>query len=115
MTTSLLVVLTEPVDGRADEYNDWYSGRHLTDVLAAAGFSAAQRFQFVESKLSRRPAARYLAIYEVDAAQREKAEQLLLDSAGTEAMPISDAMAPRPITWWFESITDRVTPSTPAE
>jgi hypothetical protein len=108
MATALLVVLTEPVPGREDEYNDWYSNQHLDDVLAAAGFVAAQRFRFVPSTLSRRPAAPYLAIYEVPADQREEAEKLLLGAANTAAMPISEAMAPRPITWWFESICDRV-------
>lgn len=108
MATALLVVLTEPVEGREDEYNDWYTNDHLVDVLAAAGFRAAQRYQFVPSKLSRNPAAPYLAIYEVDAADREQAEKLLLETANTPAMPISDAMGPRPITWWFESICDRV-------
>lgn len=108
MATALLVVLTEPVEGREDEYNDWYTGNHLADVLAAAGFKAAQRYKFVPSKLSRNPAAPYLAIYEVDAADREQAEKLLLETANTPAMPISDALGPRPITWWFESICDRV-------
>jgi hypothetical protein len=108
MATTLLVVLTNPAEGREDEYNEWYTGQHLDDVLAAAGFRAAQRFKFVESKLSRRPVAPYLAIYEVDADQRERAEQLLLETANTDAMPISDAMAPRATTWWFEPISDRV-------
>jgi hypothetical protein len=114
VATALLVVLTNPVDGREDEYNTWYSDQHLDDVLAAAGFGAAQRFRFTPSKLSRSPAAQYLAIYEVDAEQRELAEQLLLKAANTEAMPISGAMAPQSITWWFESITDRVLPKQPA-
>lgn len=108
MATALLVVLTEPVEGSEDEYNDWYTGRHLDDVLAAAGFRSAQRFKFVPSKLSRRPTAPYLAIYEVDADQRDQAERLLLEAANTDAMPISGAMAPRPVTWWFESICDQV-------
>ena len=108
MATALLVVLTNPVEGREDEYNEWYSGQHLDDVLTAAGFEAAQRFKFVPSKLSRRPSAQYLAIYEVDVEQRERAEQLLLKTATTEAMPISEALGPRPITWWFESIGDRL-------
>lgn len=108
MATALLVVLTQPVEGREDEYNDWYTNNHLDDVLAAAGFAAAQRYKFVPSKLSRHPAAPYLAIYEVDAEHREQAEKLLLETATTPAMPISDALAPRPITWWFEAICDRV-------
>jgi hypothetical protein len=115
MSTALLVVLTNPVEGREDEYNAWYSEQHLDDVLAAAGFEAAQRFRFAGSKLSRNPAAQYLAIYEVDADKREEAETLLLQSANTAAMPISDAMAPGPITWWFESITDRVARPEPAK
>jgi hypothetical protein len=108
VATALLVVLTNPVEGREEEYNEWYSGQHLDDVLTAAGFEAAQRFKFVPSKLSRRPSAQYLAIYEVDAEHRERAERLLLETATTDAMPISDALGPRPITWWFESIGDRV-------
>ncbi len=108
MATALLVVLTHPVEGREDEYNDWYTNNHLDDVLKAAGFSAAQRFKFVPSKLSRNPAAPYLAIYEVPADQREQAEKLLLETANTPAMPISDALGPRPVTWWFESVCDRV-------
>ena len=40
-----LVVLTNPVAGREDEYNDWYSNRHLGDVIAIPGIVAAQRFK----------------------------------------------------------------------
>ena len=108
MGTLMLVVLTNPVEGREDEYNDWYTGRHLDDVLATEGFQAAQRFAWVPSKLSRNAPYRYLAIYEVDADSRERAEAALLRAANTEAMPISDAMDKRTATWWFSSITDRV-------
>jgi hypothetical protein len=108
MAKTLLVVLTEPVEGREDEYNDWYTNDHLDDVLKAAGFEAAQRFKFVASPLSKRPIAPYLAIYEVDSDKREQAEKLLLETAMTPAMPISDAMNPRSTKWWFEAICDRV-------
>lgn len=108
MGTSWLVVFTNPVEGREDEYNEWYTGRHLDDVLAAAGFSAAQRFKWVPSKLSRNAPHNYMAIYEIDDEHREQAEKALLEAAGTAAMPISDAMDKRPVTWWFTSITDRV-------
>ncbi|WP_019874064.1 hypothetical protein [Sporichthya polymorpha] len=109
MAIALLVVLTEPIPGREDQYNDWYTNRHLGDVLAAAGFTAAQRFHFVPSKLSRNPPpAPYLAIYEVDADRREEAEEFLLAAVRTEAMPISAALGPGAVTWWFESMCDRV-------
>jgi hypothetical protein len=103
-----LVVLTNPVEGREDEYNEWYSGRHLEDVLAVEGFQAAQRFEWVPSKLSRNAPFKYLAIYEVDEEARERAERALLETAGGPGMPISEAMENGRATWWFSSITDWV-------
>jgi hypothetical protein len=102
------VVLTHPAEGEEDAYNRWYTGQHLDDVLSAAGFDSAQRFRFVPSKLSRKPVEPYLAIYEVDADRREECEALLLKTANTESMPISDALGLPAITWWFESVCDRV-------
>jgi len=114
MANLWLVVLTNPVDGRDAEYNAWYSDQHLHDVLAVEGFRAAQRFEFTPSALSQEAPYRYLAIYEVDEDRRERAEELLLSTAGSEAMPISDAMAKERATWWFTSITDRVPAPSPA-
>ena len=102
-----LIVLTNPVEGREDEYNDWYSGRHLDDVLAVRGFRAAQRFVFRPGKLCGDAEFRYLAIYEVDATTVAEAEAALLAAAADkESMPISSAMARERATWWFEAITD---------
>jgi len=103
-----LVVMTKPVEGREDEYNEWYTGRHLEDVLAVEGFVAAQRFEWIPSKLSRNAPYKYLAIYEVDEEARERAERALLETAGGPGMPISDAMDTDNAKWWFTSITDRV-------
>ena len=104
----ILVVFTNPVEGREDEYNEWYSGRHLDDVLAVEGFRAAQRFKLVESKLSRNCPHGYLAIYEADHDDAERAETALFAAAGTDAMPISSAMAQPQVTWFFQTITDRI-------
>jgi hypothetical protein len=104
----MLIVLTNPAEGREDEYNDWYTGRHLDDVLACEGFRSAQRFAFTPGKLSGEAPYRYLAIYEADEGSVERAEAALLAAAGTEEMPISSAMARERATWWYTSITDRV-------
>ena len=103
----LLVVLTKPVAGREDEYNEWYSGRHLDDILRMEGFTAAQRFEFVPSELSDDAPFPYLAIYEAEEGSRERAEAALL-SATKEQMPISKAMDRDNLKWWFASIGDRV-------
>lgn len=104
----LLMVLTNPKEGREDEYNEWYTGRHLDDVLACEGFRAARRFEFTPGQLSAVAPYRYLAIYEAEEGSIERAEAALLAAAGTDDMPISRAMARERATWWFTSITDRV-------
>jgi hypothetical protein len=104
-----LIVLTNAVDGQDEQFNDWYTDRHLNDVLAIDGFVAAQRFAFVPGKLGPEAPFRYLAIYEVDADSVEEAEQALLAAARDERhMPISDAMARERATWWFVEVTERV-------
>ena len=44
MGTYLVLVMSDPVDGRDDEYNQWYEHTHLDEVLVTAGFTSAQRF-----------------------------------------------------------------------
>lgn len=57
------VVLSNPVPGRDQEYNDWYSNRHLADVVAVPGFVSAQRFRLVDPEAEDAPHQRYMAIY----------------------------------------------------
>ena len=53
MTKCNFVILSNPVAGREDEFNEWYTKQHLDDVLKVPGFVAAQRFtaQDPENKL----------------------------------------------------------------
>ncbi|MGI9624473.1 MAG: hypothetical protein ACR2PK_16700, partial [Acidimicrobiales bacterium] len=59
-----LFVYSNPVDGREDEYNDWYDSVHIAEVLEVEGFVGCQRFS-VDPGTDSAP-ARYLAIYEID-------------------------------------------------
>ena len=43
-----LVVYTSPVEGREDDYNEWYDNQHLGDVIAAAGFDRAERLRLTD-------------------------------------------------------------------
>jgi hypothetical protein len=109
MPSLRLIVLTNPVEDREDEYNEWYSGPHLRDVLAVKGFTSAQRFHFKPGQLGPEAPYRYLAIYEAEDMTVEEAEAALLEvAADPEQMPISRAMARERATWWFEAITERV-------
>lgn len=81
-----LLVLSDPLDERHDEYNDWYDRVHLPDVLKVDGIVAAQRF-----RLKGGGRWRYCAIYEIESDDPEKIVAELQGRAGTEAMPLSDA------------------------
>jgi hypothetical protein len=88
----LFVVLTNPVDGRETEYNDWYDRQHLPDVLAIPGFVAAQRFRIQEISRETGLPWHYLAIYEVAADAVAAAFAELDVRKNTPRMPISDAL-----------------------
>jgi hypothetical protein len=89
MSTQYFMVLTDPVEGQEDAYNEWYDDRHLADVLAVDGFVSAQRFRLSHQK----PAASgYLAIYEIETDDVDATLATLLSRLGTPAMPVSPAL-----------------------
>ena len=62
------VVLTHPVEGREDEYNDWYTNTHIHEIMLIPGFRSAKRY-----RLAPRPEVNpsslkhpYLALYEIE-------------------------------------------------
>lgn len=65
MPKGIMVVQSGPCDpAREDEYNEWYSGTHLPEVLAIPGFTAARRYKVHGATPSGHP---YAAVYEIDA------------------------------------------------
>ena len=61
-----LVVLSNPREGREDEFNKWYDEVHLPDLLAIPGVTAGARYRVHHLEGMPSPAYRYLAIYELD-------------------------------------------------
>ena len=82
---ALWVVLTNPADGREDEYNAWYDGRHISDTLALPGLTAAQRYavRSIDGPEDTRWA--YLAIYEVEL---ERVDEALADGVDVTHLQI---------------------------
>ena len=70
----ILLVFSNPVEGRDEEFNAWYDSVHLSDVLAVDGVVSAQRFEIEHvdapevdgAPTPPPPAHRYLALYELD-------------------------------------------------
>jgi hypothetical protein len=64
MPKAIMVVQTGPASAeREDEYNDWYSGTHIPEVLAIPGFVGARRYKLAGGDGT----PSYLAIYEIEA------------------------------------------------
>ena len=62
------VVYSNPVEGREQEYNDWYSNQHLKDLLAIPGVTAARRFKLSGTQIhDAAQTYQYLAIYDIEA------------------------------------------------
>ena len=85
------VVLSKPVAGREEEYNRWYSEKHLTDVIAVPGFVSAQRFRITDPQAEGAPAQPYMAIYTMRTDQPEAVLDQLRVLVETGQMDMSEA------------------------
>jgi hypothetical protein len=92
-----LLVFSNPVAGRDDDYNHWYDTVHITEVLEVDGFVGCQRFA-VDPGTPGAP-ARYLAIYEIDADDPVAAFTTLQSAVGD--MTVSDAIDRTSVAAWI--------------
>lgn len=108
MAEHVLVVLSNAQDGADEQFNRWYTDTHLGDILKLPGYSAAQRFKLSETQLAAGDLPyRYLAIYEVDAADVAAAAEAMRSNAGS--MVIDPALdRSRTVAWFYTPITERV-------
>lgn len=67
MTKGILVVLSEPADGKEQEYNDWYDTTHGPEIIALDGFTAYSRYKMAPAQPgSNEGMPGYCAVYEID-------------------------------------------------
>jgi hypothetical protein len=60
------VVLSNPVAGREDEFNEWYDKHHLREILAIPGIKSGRRFHRSDAQVSPSHPYEYLAVYEIE-------------------------------------------------
>lgn len=104
-----LIALTNALEGRENEFNDWYTNVHLADVLKLPGVMAAQRFRM--SGTQHRPGPfdyGYMAVYEIEIDDVQTTLNELKAVSGTDKMPLSPALDPQRMVWILEPITGRV-------
>jgi hypothetical protein len=108
MARHILLVQSEPRDGRDDEYNQWYDEEHLPEVLEVAGFVAARRFVAVPGVHGELPAHPYLAIYEIET--DDPAATLATLSTAARSMSLSPAFnRETQLSFAFSEISSRAT------
>ncbi|WP_242124024.1 DUF4286 family protein [Sphingobium sp. Sx8-8] len=90
MAEHVFVVLTNPVEGREEEYNRWYDEVHLGEVLDVPGFVAARRYRVAPSAGA--VTHRYLALYHIDSDDVAASMAELNRRAGSGEMQMSDAL-----------------------
>ena len=93
MRTFKLVALTNAVEGKDHEFNEWYDTRHLRDVLDIPGFISAQRFEMVGQVVTPERLYRYCALYEIVTDDPDGVLGELRARAGGPLMQMSDALA----------------------
>jgi hypothetical protein len=112
MGRHLLVVMSNPVSAeRETEYNEWYSGRHIGDVVGIPGFAAATRYVASPAQVVGQPQLKYLAVYEIDAEDPADAVKSLREALATPGLvPVSDALDRKSLfVHVYTAITDKVT------
>jgi hypothetical protein len=85
-----MLVFSDPVAGEDAAFDAWYSGRHLDDICAMPGFSAAQRFRLHSVPMGQ-CGHRHLAIYDMETDDPDGVVEHMFSLRDTEAMPMSPA------------------------
>ncbi|WP_283136511.1 hypothetical protein [Rhizohabitans arisaemae] len=105
----LFVVLTAPVAGQESEFDEWYTHRHLSDVLKLTDYRSAQRFRHVPAG-DGDPLRPYLALYETDSTDVRETQRRLSEVVATPAMPFTPAIdRSQSIGWYYLPVTERRT------
>lgn len=108
MTYPVYLVFTNAVEGREDEFNDWYDNVHLSDVVKVPGIVSGTRFKLSDVQRSDVPFKyKYAAVYQLDTHDIGSVVAELKKRAGTEVMPLSSAMEESRESYYFERISSR--------
>ncbi|TGD71348.1 hypothetical protein E4634_18935 [Mangrovimicrobium sediminis] len=91
MASYKFVVLSRPVEGREDEYNEWYQTVHLPELTSIPGIQAAQRFR-MEVALVEGDAWPYMSIYELETDDVNAVLAQLTGMAENQLLTMTDAI-----------------------
>ena len=91
MAEYVMVVQSQALPGRDDDYNAWYDNQHFHDILAIPGVTGGRRYDAPIAMMGQ-PGLKYLAIYDLDIESPE-AFMAEMGRRGAEGlMPMTDAI-----------------------
>jgi hypothetical protein len=103
----LYFVFSNAVEGRDDEYNDWYNTTHIPEILTISRFKSAQRFKASTTlRAQYETPFKYVTIYEVEGDAAEIVGALREWSGSDRSSGLSSAVAPGLVGGVFEAITE---------
>lgn len=110
MKKHLFMIITEaPSPEEEEAFETWYVDRHMPDVLAVPGFTAAQLYQLAPDPALPQAPARFLTIYEMECDDRALVMAEVRRRAGTARMPLfSSERKSAPTTMFAEAVTERL-------
>ena len=111
MAKYTFLALTNPVEGKEAEFNEWYDKHHVPDVINVPGFVSGQRFKLAECQFGGEAskAYGYLALYEIETDDIASTIKELKARGGTADITPSDAIdGKRVATYMFTPIKEKV-------
>jgi hypothetical protein len=103
------LVLTRPVEGHDDAFNEWYTNRHLKELLALPGFISVQRFKMVVGAQLPEGTHPYMAIYEIETDDPASVYAALRKASAEGAVSTSPAYdRPATVRAFYRPITERL-------
>jgi hypothetical protein len=93
ISKTYFLVFSNPVDDRAEQFNEWYENVHLPDVLSVDGVTSAQRFRCapVDTQRAAAPKHQHLAMYELDG-EPSSVLEAFFERVGSGKMQLSDSL-----------------------
>jgi len=86
-----MVVLSKPVEGREQAYNDWYQDIHLGEMVALPGIRSARRYRRALNLVAG-DSYPYMAIYEIEADDLDAVVAGIIEASGSGGIWMSDAI-----------------------
>jgi hypothetical protein len=88
-----MMLLTQPKEGREQEYNHWYDTVHLPQLVAHSAIKQAQRFE-LRQKIAGEKEYPYLAVYDIETDDIGAVLAELGSASAAGRMSVSDALSP---------------------